>query len=505
MANYTFRYQVVSVSAVDGGRSQPCDPASITNNLYADGAWNDLSWGAVTGADRYYIYKESGGVFGYIGQSTTTTFRDDNIAPDLSRTPGVYDTMFVGAQNYPGAVAYFEQRRFFAGTLNQPQNVWATASGTESQMRYGLPLRDDDRIAIRVASREANPIRHMVPLGAMVVLTEASEWRMATINSDAITPTTISVRPQAYVGANKVQPIVVGMSMIYAAARGGHVRELGYSEQSRSYATGDLCLRAAHLFDGAKINDLSWCKAPWPIAWAISGGGRLLGLTYVPEQQVGAWHQHTTQGAFESVCTVTEGEVEAVYVSVRRTIGGVTKRFIERFEQRIDNSAADAYFVDCGAVYSGAPTNTISGLDWLNGAVVSILADGVAHPIRTVAGGSITLDGNYSKVAVGLSYTPTIKTAPAATQAEAAFGQGRPKNVTRMFVDVARTWGGWIGPNSSMLSPLMTPGQDRTDIEGEQRIVPIGEWTRDGSFMIQQKEPLPMTIVSLTAEITLGG
>ena len=29
------------------------------------------------------------------------------------------------------------------------------------------------------------------------------------------------------------------------------------------------------------------------------GAGKLLGLTYVPEQQIGAWHWHDTDGVFE--------------------------------------------------------------------------------------------------------------------------------------------------------------------------------------------------------------
>ena len=115
---------------------------------------------------------------------------------------------------------------------------------------------------------------------------------------------------------------------MYAAARGGHVRELGYSWQSSGFVTGDLSLRASHLFDDYEITDMCYAKAPQPILWFISTSGLMLGLTYIPDQQVGAWHRHSTDGEFESCCSVAEGEEDRVYVVVKRTIGGVTKRYI---------------------------------------------------------------------------------------------------------------------------------------------------------------------------------
>ena len=104
------------------------------------------------------------------------TIEDNNIAPDFSRTPPIFENEFQTANNFPGAVSYFEQRRVFAGTNNAPQNIWMTKSGTESNMSFGLPIRDDDRIEFRVAAREANTIRHIVPLTNLLMLTGSAEW-----------------------------------------------------------------------------------------------------------------------------------------------------------------------------------------------------------------------------------------------------------------------------------------------------------------------------------------
>ena len=353
----------IAQNAVDESAASPS--GNVINNLNAIGAKNTISWSAVAGALRYNIYKRQSGLFGYIGQTASTSFDDDNIAPDMGITPPIVETPFVGAGNYPRAVSYFEQRRIFAGTNNAPQTIWMTRSGTESDLSYTLPSKDSDRINIRVAAREANTINHIVPLTQLLLLTSAAEWRVSPVNSDVLSPSTISVRPQSYIGANDVQPEIVNNTVVYCAARGGHVRELGYSWQASGFVTGDLSVRAAHLFDDLDVTDMCYSKSPQPILWFVSSNGNLLGLTYMPEQQIGAWHQHDTDGVFETSTAVAEGSEDRLYVIVKRTIGGNTKRYVERMASRQITTLTNCFFVDCGLTYDGnnttATTVTVSG------------------------------------------------------------------------------------------------------------------------------------------------
>lgn len=485
-------------------------PAFIVNNIFVTGAKNTITWNQVAGAAKYKIYKEQGGLYGYIGDATDTRFIDDNISPDLSVVPPIYDNAFGAPGDYPGAVSYFEQRRSFAGTVNQPQNIWMTRSGTESVMSYSLPVRSDDRIAFRVAAREANTIRHIVPLTQLLLLTSSAEWRVTSINSDAITPTTISVRPQSYVGASNVQPVIINNSLIYAAARGGHVRELGYNWQANGFVTGDLSLRTTHLFDNLDIVDMAYSKAPQPLVWFVSTSGKLLGLTYVPEQQIGAWHQHDTLGTFESCCVVAEGNEDVLYVVVNRTINGNQVRYVERMATRLFNAQADAFFVDSGLTYQGAATTTISGLNHLEGETVNILADGAVHPQRVVSGGSITLDNAASTVHIGLPITADLNTLPLAAQTDGSFAQGRYKNVNKAWLRVYRSSGIFVGPDANH---LVEAKQRTTEPYGSPPVLKTEEidlmltpgWGDGGQIYIRQVDPLPLTVVNLTLEVALGG
>lgn len=505
----TYTYKVTALSSDLTQESVGSAVGTCSNNLDSSGHYNTISWNSVSGAAYYNIYKLQGGLYGYIGQTDGTSIIDDNISPDLSKTPPIYDSPFGSSGNYPAAVSYFEQRRCFAGTLNAPQSMWMTKSGTEANMSYRLPVLDDDRISFRVAAREANTIRHIVPLSELVLLTSAAEWRVTSLNSDAITPSTISVKPQSYVGASNVQPVIVNNSLLYGASRGGHMRELGYSWQAGGFVTGDLSLRAAHLFDTYDIVDMAYSKAPTSLIWAVSSTGKLLGLTYVPEQQIGAWHQHDTDGIFESCAVVAEEAEDVLYCVIRRTINGNSVRYIERMASRFFTDPADAFFVDCGLTYSGAAATTISGLSHLEGKTVSILADGAVHPQRTVTGGTITLDNPASKVQIGLPITADLQTLPIAAQLDGGFGQGRLKNVNKAWLRVYKSSGIWVGPDADNLTeakqrttePYGSPPELKTR---EIPVMTSPTWADGGQVFVRQSDPLPLTVVSLTTEVAIG-
>lgn len=413
--------------------------------------------------------------------------------------------------DYPAAVGYFEQRRVFAGTPQRPQQIWMTKTGTENNMSYRIPIKDDDRISFKVASRDLNQIQHVIALQQLVMLTSAAEWRVSPLNSDAITPSSISVRPLSYVGASAVQPVIVNNTLIYPAARGGHLQEFAYNYQAGGYVSGDLSIRAAHLFDDLQIKDLAYAKAPFPVIWCVSSSGKLLGLTYVPEQQVGAWHRHTTDGVFESCAVVQEGEEDYLYVVVKRKINGAYTRFIERLSSRKDVAVSKGQFLDCSAFYSGEATTEVSGIDWLNGAVVTAVANGVVVKGLTVENGKIKLPVAATDVSVGLPYSMTVETLPIAVSLQdGSVGRGHVKNVNKVWVRLYNTSGLSVGPtetSQTVIAPRKNeaygmPSDLRT---GEFDTGIAGRWGKDGRVVMVQRYPLPVTIISTSAEVEIGG
>jgi len=508
----SYQYVVTATGSGDTRtyESAPSSSASCSNNLLTTGNSNTVTWSSVTGAGGYRVYKYSNGLFGYIGTATGNSFIDNNITADVSKTPPIINNPFPGAGDYPGAVSYFEQRRCFAGTINKPQNLWMTRSGTESDMSYSFPTQDSDSIIFRVSAREANTIRHIVPMNSLLLLTSSAEWRVTSINTDAITPTSVSVKPQSYVGASNTQPVIINNNVLYVAARGGHMREMAYNWQANGFVTGDLSLRAPHLFDGFDITDLCYAKAPYPIAWAVSTSGKLLSLTYVPEQQVGAWAQHDTDGVFESATIVAEGAEDILYVIVRRVVNGTTVRYVERMSSRAYTTQANAFFVDAGLTYSGTPATVFSGLSHLEGKTVSILADGAVMPQQAVTSGQITLSQSASIVSIGLPITADLQTLPLAAQIDPGYAQGKPKNVNAVYLRVYRAGGIFAGSDAAHLTEYK---QRTTEVYGsppnlvseEIKIVVPPAWQTGAQVLVRHTDPLPMTIVSMTVDVMIGG
>ncbi len=483
-----YSYVVTAVADDDVSESVQSSSATVSVDwANSTPGFVTVAWTAVAGASRYNVYKLQGGLYGFIGQTASTSINDDNIAPDTGITPPVYDSVFNSSNNYPGAVSYFEQRRLFAGTNNAPQTIWMTKSGTESDMSYSIPTEDTDRIKFRVAAREANTIRHLVPLTQLLALTSAAEWRISPVNSDVITPTTISVRPQSYVGASNVQPSIVNNTVVYGSARDGHVRELGYSWQASGFVTGDLSLRATHLFDGLSITDMCYSKAPHPLLWFISSNGDMLGLTYIPEQQVAAWHRHDTDGDFESCTAVAEGTEDALYVIVKRTIGGNTKRYVERFATRAVSTLENCFHVDSGLTYNGtnttATTVTVTGgTAWTPAEVLTITASSAIFqfPATTDVGDVIVLTG-----ADGTKYRLTILSTTSTTVATARVD----KTLAVALRGVATAVWAWARDTVSGLSHL----EGKTvSVLGDGAVMPQVVVT-GGSVTIQR----PSTIITV--------
>lgn len=462
------------------------------------------------GADLVPVI-ENGRVVSVTIRSGGQNYSSPNLSVVSSTGGGASLSANVGqAPDYPGAVSYFEQRRWFGGTQNRPNNLWATRPGTEADMSFSLPSQSDDRIAVRVAAREANRILHIVPLAQLMLMTGAAEWRVSPLNSDAITPESMSVRPQSYVGASNVQPLVVGSSMIYGAGRGGHLRELGYNYEAGGYISGDVCLRAPHLFDNLTIVDLAYSKAPSPVVWAVSSSGKMVAMAYVPEQQVGGFSTIETKGSIESACVVAEGDEDIVYVEVMRTVNGQAVRFVERMNERQYTDLKECVYVDCAGTYRGEAKKEITGLTWLEGETVSILADGAVEPQQVVKDGKITLTYPAEIVHVGLPFTADMKTLPVAMALQdGSYGSGHKKNVREVFFRVVNSSGTQAGPSFDKLSEYPSRSTEFAGNVPDPITDEIGfqiqpQWSQSGQVCVRQKYPLPLRIVSMTTVLELS-
>jgi len=177
-------------------------------------------------------------------------------------------------------------------------------------------------------------------------------------------------------------------------------------------------------------------------------------------------------------------------------------------QAQVDKTLPVAYRGVATASYAFA-RDSITGITWLEGKTLNILADGAVHPQRTVSSGTINLDRACTKVQLGLPITADVQTLPWYAQIDAAFGQGRAKNVNKVWLRVYRSSGIFAGPTSSMLTeakqrttePYGTPPALKSD---ELQLLIDPQWNQGGQVFVRQADPLPLTLVSMTMEVALG-
>jgi hypothetical protein len=153
--------------------------------------------------------------------------------------------------------------------------------------------------------------------------------------------------------------------------------------------------------------------------------------------------------------------------------------------------------------------DSVTGLTHLEGQTVNILADGAVHPQRTVSSGAVSLDSPSVVVQVGLPITADIETLPITIQME-AFGQGRYKNINQVALRVFKSSGIFVGPNVDNLTEFKQrttePYGSPPALKTQELRMPISpSWNDSGQIFVRQKDPLPITIVAVTSEVTVGG
>ena len=512
---------------------------------------------------------------------------------------------FGGEQGYPAAVAYHQQRRVFACTYGQPQTVWMSRVAAFPDFSKSSPILDDDAVTFTLNSGQLNAIRGMLSLRRLLLLTSDNEWVVsAGANGGAITPSNIQVDLQGYRGSSKLPVLGVGNVALYVQSKGQIIRDIGYDFAEDSYKGNDLTVMAAHLVQGKQIVDWAWQQTPFSCIWMVRNDGVLLGATYMREQQVIGWHRHDTDGKFESVCVIPEGDEDVLYACVVRTIGGVEKRFIERMKTRFFSDRREAFFVDCGLTFDGrtgkrgtatnhsATTMTITGgtnwdytenltatssapffaypattdvgdqivfedadgtiyrltiiavasatsatvrcnktlpaayrasarTDWyiardrvaglphLEGKTVSIFADGSVQANKVVTGGAVTLNPPAYLAHVGLPFVSDLATLEVLDQTQGV-SIGKRKSIQTASVMVEEAASFFAGRDFDHLEEKVADAPTTYDADsfvpqtGVLRISFPTPWALDGSMVIRNTDPTPITVLGLIPDMNVG-
>lgn len=499
-------------SVTGAGASTPANPVvQVTTSGTGTGATANLVWGV-----GQVLPTSPGGGYGSV---PTVTF-----SAGAATATAVLSSSAGGNPTVPG---FFQQRLVLAAPLASPQTFYMSKPGQYFNFDVSYVAQADDAITGTLVSGQLNTIKSMVPQSAgLLMFTDRTSWLVngGTGQGSAVTPSALVANAQSFNGVSDVPPIIANFDVLYVQAKGSIVRDSAYNIYANVYTGTDISAIASHLFYGFTVKEWAWAEEPFKIVWAVRSDGVMLTLTFLKEQEFIGWaHSTTPGGTFESVATVVEntataGEVDAIYTVVQRTINAQTVQYIERVAERTyPNGVVDAWTVDCGIQYVGAPATNFTGAQFLSGLTVTGLADGkVITPFVMPTNGSFVLGTAASKVTIGIGFTSQLQTLPLELGDPTI--QGKVKKINDVDVLVADTLGLSIGSSFNNLVPMkdfiqgnvssMLTGQDTqtvTDlVNGQGRTYLDPTYTVPGQYCIQQSLPLPATILAVVPTITTG-
>jgi hypothetical protein len=430
-------------------------------------------------------------------------------------------------------VTYFDQRRVYGNIPLSPSRIVGSVSGDYNNFDVQLNPGSSDAVTFDLASRYFEEIRGFLPTWGLLALCSQSEWSVnsAQGSSNPITPSSIAARAQSYRGSSWLDPLLVGNLALFVQATGTEVRELVFNFFSNTFQGDCVSVQSAHLLENHTVVDWAYAQNPYSIIWSVREDGKLLGFTYLKEQEVAAWHWHDTGPLdvngnathhFESICTIPEGSETAVYVVVGRVINGTYTRYVERFaSRRIPRLPTGQVDVQAGVFLDAAITYVATGamyafssLGHLAGQQVMVLGDGSVYGPYTVSPtGTIDITADCPdgvlRATVGLPYLSQVDLLPIYINSAQSI-RSNVKNVFRVSFEVADSRGMWVGNTYS----TMQEWNQRDVSDGYVAIQPTtgldhvrlpGTWEHDGSVRLEQRDPLPMTLLAVEREFELGG
>lgn len=473
-------------------------------------------------------------VYGLVGTTDRGgDFLDAGQEPDyLTPPPRGFSPFATG--EHPVAVAFFQEKRVFGGSLARPSTLFASWTGDYGNHDQPALIIATQALEFELAARQREAIRHLVTMGHLMVLTDTAVWRFGGTAGEPLGPTSVEARVVDHVGSETVPPLLIDGSLLWVRNKGRGARALVPSGDG--YSGVDISSHARHLFFGGEgwavgtrqIRDWAYAEDPFGLVWAVRQDGALLSLAYSREHGMAAWARHDTKALddaseaaapFTAVCSVPEGAEDAVYVVVLRGSSWA----IERMASRVENDApTDGCCVDSAVRFEGVPTTVIDGLEHLEGRQVWFTSHGPNPPYGPyrVTGGAITLpeeplpntsapgtqDDPWLIGYVGLRFVPELQTLDAFGSAE---GRLRQKATTAIGFEVDNSRGLAVGQDFEHLEEweqrAVGDGYQASEQASELVVMHVGStYDKAARGCLRQTKPLPVTVVGLTREVDVG-
>ena len=429
-------------------------------------------------------------------------------------------------QGWPSSVAIHEGRLWWSGGAR----IW----GSVSDNYYSFDLDFDGEAAPINRSIGKGPIQNtnfMMSLGRLVIGTDAGIISARSSSFDEpLTPTKFNLKYSNTQGTARLRPLAMDQRGIFVQGSGRRVYMIIFTTQSFDYATVDLT-RLNTDIGIPGFNSLGIQRQLDTRLWMIRNDGQAAVFLFDEQDKAEAWFRikAADDGFIENVAVLPGTLEDQVFLVIRRTVNGSTKRYVEKMS-RLDqcNGISLNRLLDCHAVYEGSATTTLTGLNYLEGKTVSVwgatsadVSNSTGRDLGTytVSGGQITVSTSVTKAVVGLPYTAQFVSSKLAYAAREGTPINHQKRVNKIGFVLDRThyqgvrYGQYdmqTGTYTADDLPLIEDGVE-TDANkiwqyyDAQQFELNGAWDTDSRIYVEAASPRPATVLGFTIEMETSG
>ena len=406
-----------------------------------------------------------------------------------------YEDVWSASKGWPRTVTFHQGRLYFGGSKSRPSTIWGSKVGLYFSFE-AVEALDDDAVEATLDTNTFNAITDIISGRDLQIFTTGGEFNVNQEGLSAITPSNFFVSASSRNGSKegiRVQQLESGV--LFVQRQGKALSEIAFSDATLSYETAKVSLLSGHLLKGPKRMDIRRAVATDEndlLLLVNEDDGSICLFSLLRAQNVIAPSQFTTTGSFKDIGV----DIVDIYTVVSRDDGGVTKYYVEIFD---DNS-----LTDCGVV---GTTSATANMAHLVGAVVHCISDGYVESDQTVpAGGTITFTNPPTASSeCGLPISVEIKTMPTEVKMQSGTRIGFRKRIVEVNALLYKTQNIVINNN---LVPIRSLGSGALDepvpeFTGTKTLHGILGYSNNGQITVTQSSPLKLTLLGLEYKVSV--
>lgn len=476
--------------------------------------------GSVTGIGRVTAFNSN----------TSVDFEILKRFSDTGSTDVWEEGAWSGVRGYPGSVAFHEGRLAHAGKAN----VWLTVSDDFENFDSDV-VGDAGPISKTLGSGPVDSVFYLISLLRLVAGTAGAEIAIKSSSLDEpLTPSNSSAKPFSTQGSANIQARKVDNKGIFVQRSGQRAYSVGFGQDYASvsdYESRDLTALAPRILKPG-VKSIAVQRQPDTRIHFVLNDGTVAILTFEPQEEILAWSMWKTDtgtdSAVERAMVLPDENEDNVYYHVRRTIGGATKRYLEKWARETEclGDTGLSWLADCAisSTDTGASLTRV-GFDHLAGQTVTGWANdtgqsnsvgrdltpddtgGDQQLLAIDTGGDLTLtDSGVKHVVAGLPYEPLYKGAKLAYGAQGGTALAQRKRVPQMGLVLyqAHNNGLYFGGDTGHLDPLPRILDEGAEVDADKifealdtEAITFDDYHgTDSRIILKGRAPRPMTVLA---------